>query len=548
MTDIVVNVLQQLGPCVTSDLVAALIKEHKLAPAAARQRVSRSTTIKKLAHLTFPRGARFVYLQSDYASQRFWEALVQCLRKHTISYGGGVAALLARGGVMPVAHFEIACGAPIAQKRHVSASAVLRRLKDAGLVRTFDVPGIGECVELPHKVAARPFEIAAMRSRLRTEELLLTAVKDWARNLGLVSYNKVAIRDHGDKQPRVGTFSWDLSAPSYLGALLQWDGGKAKSGFLVCDVLLGVNVSADELQPFVNKCATLRSMPKVGRCLQFFVADGYQPDALALAKQNGIVPATTETLFGIEVASALRNLADILKEVYPDEGTLERVDEVFRRLSHIEGAANNLRGALFEYLVAEIVRLGSPYTNLRLNEILRDPEGKSAEVDVLVYHMNQSVRFIECKGYKPGGTVPDDMVQHWIKDRIPLIRRIAEFDHYWRNCNLEFELWTSGKLSPESKAMVDAEIRRVRKIKLRVFEGQEVESAVRNTNNAALKKTYGEHFLGHPLAKKERGTNKIKRRLPIPPNSTLNKREVDVDMLGWDDVGEANVQEGPLGT
>jgi len=525
MTDLVVNVLQNMGPCISSDLVAALIGEHKLTAAAARQRVSRSTTIKKLAHLTFPRGARFVYLQSDYASQRFWETLVQCLLKHTISYGGGLAALLARGGVMPVAHFAIACGAPIAQKRHVSASAVLKRLKDANLVQIFDVPGIGECVELPHKVAAQPFEIATMRARLRTEELLLFAIKDWARNLGLVSYNKVAIRDQGDKQPQVGTFNWDFSAPSYLGPLLQWNDGKAKAGFLVCDVLLGVNVSADELRPFINKCTTLRTMQKVGRCLQFFVADGYQPDALALAKENGVVPATTETLFGTEVAKALTNLADILKEVYPNAETLEKVDEVFRRLSHIEGAANNLRGTLFEYLVAEIVRLNSPYTSVRLNEILRDPEGKSAEVDVLVYHMNQSVRFIECKGYKPGGAVPDDMVQRWLKNRIPFIRSIAEFDHYWRKCNLEFEFWTSGRLSAEAKAMVDAEIRKIRNIKLKVLEEQDVENAVKSTNNTALKKSYDEHFRGHPLAKIDRITMRARRRLPIPPNSTLNKRE-----------------------
>lgn len=524
MADLVVDVLRRIGPCISTDLVAALVQDFKLTPSAARQRVSRSTAIKRLAHLTFSRGAYFLYLQTDYASPRFWDSLVRCLLEQTISYGGGLAALMGREGVMPVAHFSIACGAPVAQKGHISASVALNRLKDANLVQTFDVPGIGECVELVQKTPAQSSEVAAMRARLHTEDLLLCAIKDWARNLGLVSYNTVSLRDQGATQPKVGTFNWDLTAPSYLGPLAQWDGGKAKPGFLVCDVLLGVNVSAEELRPFINKCKTLRSLPNIGRCLQVFVADGYEPEAFSLAKDAGVVPATTSTLFGVEVAKALRQLTDILKEAYPREGTLEKVDEVFARLSHIEGAANNLRGALFEFLVAEVVRLSSPHTTIQLNEILRDPHGKSAEIDVLVYQLNQSVRFIECKGYKPGGTVPDEMVMRWLDDRIPFIRRIAEGDRSWRGCKLKFEFWTSGQLSTEAKAMIQVEAKKIRKFELSVFEGQDVAIMVSDTNTAALKKTYCDHFLEHPLEKAERASKKSKRRIPNPPGSRLTKR------------------------
>lgn len=524
MSEVVASILKQIGPCISSDLIAALVKDYKLTPAAARQRVSRSTAIRKLAHLTFPRGARFLYFPSDYASPRFWQSLVQALLEHTTSCGGGLAALMARGGVMPVAHFSIACGAPVAQKGHVSASAAFNRLKDANLLRSFDVPGIGECVELVQKSLAQSSEVAAMRARLHTEELLLCAVKDWARDLGLVSYNTVSLRNLSGKQPKVGTFNWDLAAPSYLGPLMQWDKGKPKPGFLVCDALLGVNVSAKELRPFINKCKTLRSMPNIGRCLQIFVADGYEPEAFSLAKDAGAVPATTSTLFGVDVANALRQLTDVLKEAYPREGTLEKVDEVFTRLSHIEGAANNLRGALFEFMVAEIARLNSPHTSIQLNEILRDEQGKSAEVDVLVYQHNQSVRFIECKGYKPGGTIPDDMVKRWLEDRIPIIRRVAEQDRAWHGCKLEFEFWTSGQLSVEAKAMFLAQTKKVRKFNLKVVDGLDLAILVRSTNTTALNKTYRDHFLDHPLEKAERATKRPKRSLPNPPSSRLNKR------------------------
>lgn len=525
MSDLVANVLKSIGPCVSTDLVAALVKDCGLTPVNARQKVSRSTSIKKLAHLPFPRNSRFVYLQAEYASPEFWSALTRALLEHTMSYGGGLAALIARGGVMPLAHFTIACGAPLAQKRHLSPTSILERLKAANLIQTFDVPGIGECVELSHTTPASSFDIAEMRARMRTEEVLLCAVRDWARSLGLVSYNTVALRDEGTEQPRVGTFNWDLTAPSYLGALTQWDGGKVKPGFLVCDVLLGVNVSVQGLQPFINKCKTIRTLTKVGRCFQVFVADGYSKEAYALAKSEGVVPATTATLFGNDVAKALRELTDVLSESFPRDKTLEKVDAVFKRLSHIEGAANNLRGALFEYLVAEAVRLGSAHSDIQLNELLRDADGRTAEVDVLVVHRDQSIRFIECKGYKPGGTVPDDMVERWLNDRVPLIRKIAGADPHWRKCRLEFEFWTTGRLTPAAAAAVHAEAEKTKKFGLSLVDRDELERRVAATNNAALKRTLNEHFIGHPLEKAEREARRPRRQLPIPRGPRLRTRE-----------------------
>lgn len=316
-TDFVQGVLRKLGPCTSTELVATLVSQHGLSAAAARQRVSRCKSIKKLAYLKFPRGARFVYLQEKYASPAFWQALTHALLRHSSAYGRGLAALLARGGMMPVAHFYIACGSPLAQKRRLSAEAVLTHLQRAGLVRTFQVEGLGQRLELSQQAGPDRYDLAAMRARLRTESLLLNAIKDWARKLNLVSFNKVKVRDEGGDLPKVGTFYWDLTAPSYLAPLVQWNGNNPKPGFLVCDVLTGINVSAQELRPFVNKCVTLRSLAKVGRCIQLFVADGYTPEAFKLAKQAGVIPASPEALFGTEVARALRELTELLKDVYP---------------------------------------------------------------------------------------------------------------------------------------------------------------------------------------------------------------------------------------
>ncbi|MBM3117891.1 hypothetical protein [Jeongeupia naejangsanensis] len=544
MPDVVATTLNMLGPCLSTELVAALVRDYGLTPATARQRVSRSTAIKKLAHVVFPRGVRFVYLQSEYASPHFWTALIKRLLEHSVSYGGGLAALMARGGLMPVPHFLIACGAPVAQKGHIAARGVLDRLRAAELVKVFDTPGVGECVELAQTVDAPSWELSRMRARISTEAVLLNAIKDWARNLGVVSYNKVALRDEGEEQPRVGTFNWDLAGPSYLAPLTQWDkvASSVKQGYLVCDTLLGVNVEAYQLQPFIHKCVTLRSLAKVGRCLQMFVADGFSAEAFALAKENGVIPATTTHLFGQDVAKALRELTDVLNSAFVNENTLEMVTAVFNKLRHIEGAATNLRGALFEYLVADVVRLGAAHTSIRLNEIVKDDKGRTAEIDVLAHHFDQSVRFIECKGYKPGGTVPDEMVERWLRDRIPVIRSAAEADRDWRKCRHEFEFWTSGVLSEYARGLVTDEAARVRKYGLKLVEGAEVAQMVSATNNLALKNAFRQHFQHHPLSTAAKQVKRVRRPLPIPPNAYLERRRLADYALDteFDDDEEAN--------
>lgn len=527
--DIVEQALSMQGPCVSTTLVATLVAEYGVTAINARQKVSRNKNIKKLAYVKFPRNAQFLYHQRDYASPKFWDALTRDLLKYSISYGGALACLLARGGIMPKNHFEIACGAPLAQKGHLSPAKILETLLASKLVQVVDVPGLGQCIELGNQRPPDAVEIARMRARLRTENVLLGAVRDWARDLGFVSYQKVAIRDESDdeKQPRVGTFSWDLTGPSYLSPMLQWNGSSPKPGFLACDVLLGTNIREEHIRPFINKCKTLRNLKNIGRCLHFFVADGFDQKAFALARSEGVVAATTETLFGKEVSEALRKLTSLLTDIYPSADGLERLDSIFTNLKHIEGAALNLRGALFEYLVAEYVRTTSASSKISMNQVVRDEMNAKAEVDVLVEHYNNPIRFIECKGYKPGGTVSDHDVERWLNDRIPLIRRAAATTHGWRDVDHIFEFWTTGKLSEKAQAMFSAKKEEIRKFELVLVSGEELAERVSQSNNTSLKKTFRQHFFDHPLEKVEKKIEKRKRRTAIPETKWPTARTND---------------------
>lgn len=100
---------------------------------------------------------------------------------------------------------------------------MLERLQAMHLVECGDVIGLGPCVALTAGGNFEDLDDARLKARLTTEKILLLAVRDCARKLGIGSYEKIALRDDAGGPPRVGTFAWDLTGPSYLRA---WSAGR----------------------------------------------------------------------------------------------------------------------------------------------------------------------------------------------------------------------------------------------------------------------------------------------------------------------------------
>src|SRR4051794_37078365 len=116
--------LKREGPCLSSRL-CELLEADGLSPQAARQRVSRAATpVRRLNGLAFPRGVRFLYLESTYNSVRYWEALLRDLEAAGPAYAAAMAGLRSRGGIIPAVHFPIVSGSPVKQKKQISAEAV----------------------------------------------------------------------------------------------------------------------------------------------------------------------------------------------------------------------------------------------------------------------------------------------------------------------------------------------------------------------------------------------------------------------------------------
>ncbi|TIQ62005.1 MAG: hypothetical protein E5X41_30630 [Mesorhizobium sp.] len=456
MADTIETFLDTFGPCLSGQ-VADYLVSLGVSRATARKRVSRATdgqspSVKKLAGITFPRRARFVYLQRDFGSPRYWSALESALLKDNSVLGLGLAAIRERDGVVPVAHFQIACGSPLKQLKHLSPDSVFERLRAANLVQKLNVNGLGDCIVLAQAHDHYDHVADDAKVRLITESLLLTAIRDWLRKLGIASYDRVNTRD-GKALPLVGTFAWDLSAPSYLAPMLKYSkDGAGKNGFVACDVLLGTRIDSAGIKPFIHKCQTLRRLRNVGTCLQIFVADRYTGDAFQDAKRAGVIPATPASLFGHEVAEGLAQLTQVLRKAAASILEPNDFDSLFKKFGRIEGAAIQLRGTLFEFLTADIARKSMSHTSIRMNHKFKADQ-REAEADVVVIRDNSDVLMIECKGYSPYAEIPDDLFNRWLQHNVPTCYKAARSHPDWQNLPLKFEFWGTGKLSPASLAL-----------------------------------------------------------------------------------------------
>jgi hypothetical protein len=506
MSEILIDILRSQGPALSSDLAEILVAEHGLTREAARQRVSRGGSgIKKLGYLTFPRNARFVYLEQQFGAPEYWKNLIKALQDTNSIFGSALAAIRLREDLIPEKHFWIACGAPFANlKKHISARSVLERLIAAGLVQIVEVESVGRCVGLVQFADYYEWRGNDLKARLIAERFLLASVKTWIQNLGLGSYHQVATRDEkgDDEPPSVSSFAWDLSAPSYLYPLLQFNNtDKPKQGFMVVDVFLGSPVTVEGLRPFIKKCESVRAQRNSAKCIQMMVADEYSRDAYDLAKRCGLIPATTRTLFGKDVAEGLMELIAIFRNISWADIDAQKVDSIFEKLGKLPGAVAQLRGDLFEFIAADYMRKTFAHQSVKMKQIYKARLSEKAEVDVVVVTNSGTVIFVECKGYAPYNEIPDDFVNRWLTKTIPRVREYALEHPEWRNYTFEFEFWTTGKLSKvaiENINKFQAEVS-PNKYKLLHRDASELYKMFRNCSDKALFDIFNVHFLNHPL-------------------------------------------------
>jgi hypothetical protein len=497
----VAALLRRVGPSLSTELIAEMARDG-VSLASARQRIARAgPDVVRLAGLRFPHNARFVYLPDQFGDHVYWRAIERTFREHGKAYWGAVAGLKARGGCFPRKHFAGVCGSPAARLRQLSPERVLERLMAIQMLEEVTDDATGEPF-----VKFRPYvyggdAIATVRARLVAENVVLHGMKEWCRRTGFGSFDRVRVRDD-DAAPLVSSVTWDLSAPCYARPLVRASASGIKPGFVVCDVNLRGALDEDAVGIFVRKHDQASAPANVAPIMPFLIADGFTAAGFSMAKTKGVLATTTGHLFGEDVAKALRDLISLLTDTGKTASVNpEHIERVLSNLTRIEGAANNLRGALFEIVVGSLVkdveggylRAGDKWTDLR--------SGRSAEIDVLLDRPeDKGVLIIECKSKIPGGRVSIEEIQKWHGDRVPLLYDILRTDSRFSNKTLTFELWTNGPIADDAVAWLDTQASR-NEFSVAWKDGTAMKKYTDKAASAAIRKALNEHYFRHPLAR-----------------------------------------------
>jgi len=489
------ELIQANGPFITSKvgqwLVTARISEE-----AARKRISRcKPPLRMFPVAIFPKKVRFMYLESQRNSEKFWFAMQRDLRATKSIYGIALDGLLARRGVVLSKDFSVISGATVRPvSKQVTAESVLQKLKDAGLVVERQSP-TGQIIVVERDEIGSS-DIKGMRARDVSERIILDGLREWARKIGAAAYNKIRIRGESELEP-IGQFQFDLAGPSYI-LPLNSRAGK-QPGFLVADVFSEGVLTSHQIGYFIRKAQALHATLNNTSVLPILVAEGFSGDAITLGHAAGILMATPSTLFGSAVGEALKTLLQTLNRAaaFASSESPARIVGLINQLREIEGRAMNLRGPMFELIVAYLVRRDA--VSIDMGVRATDLEtGAKADIDVLKYtSQNSDCVAIECKGKEPGGKVTDAEVGNWLK-KIPIMK--AHLRARSQEAAISFELWTSGEFSFDALTRLNAEKEKRIKNPIAWKTGNEVLALATKHREKVMGNALKEHFLRHPLS------------------------------------------------
>lgn len=486
MENEVADLLAITGPAFSSTIVERLMRKG-ISQEAARKRVSRARgVVRRLEGLNFPNREQFLFLSKQSRTQDFRGKLIAALQNSGTSYGRALVALRSRRGAIPSLHFPGASGLPVEDtKGQLLCSQVLDQLQKLGLLTRTSTPE-GDIIGLKDS----PLLSNRRSAALIVEDVTLSVMKPWLVNLGWTSSGVLALRS-ANTAPKFGQYRFDLVGPTYLRALTDFRRGRLINGFIIADILLDREITLTDLGPFFSKLAVLVNQKRSTRLQPMFIADGFEYEALNQLRAKGCMVARPETIFGVDIASQLRELINTIE--HAAVALTRDTEGVFRllgKIAKLEGSSLNLRGVVLELIVAHLFQFDGYTIDIRRQ--IRSKGGDAAEIDVMASNRKEVI-CVECKGKSPGRLVGVDEIQTWIRTTIPRIRS-------WLNSRNDFparryfKFYASTGYEDEAIALIETIRESSRDQSIRFYEGKDVILQLRENKEASLIDIFREHF------------------------------------------------------
>ena len=301
------------------------------------------------------------------------------------------------------------------------------------------------------------------------------------RNTGLISYNT------GEVFGEYGKFRWAFKGASYIAGIRAND----KPGFILADILIGKPFYRTDVLFFLEKLKHVQAYKNAPRLIPFLLVDDLDAEALKSLKAYGVVVGFIGELFGQKYASTLRELVAILNnagaslKAEPDK----YLDLIAELKKYNEGLVNNIRGTLFEFVVAHIHR-----EQCQSIDLGREIIANNARHDLDVFALySDKVVIAECKSVK--SMVDEDMVEHWLNKKIPAFRGWIKKQETLVKKGIEFEYWSTSGFTDGAIQLLSDAASSATKYGVRYFTGSDIKAKAVKMKNKKLKEALDNFFL-----------------------------------------------------
>lgn len=198
------------------------------------------------------------------------------------------------------------------------------------------------------------------------------------------------------------------------------------------------NISEKHIRYFIEKIENLTNKKNVRPFLPFLIGEHFSEDALILLREKGVCVSVFDNLLGKSTAELLRDLIQTMEECKSNiiEDNAGKIEKILKNILIYEGKTINIKGSLFEMLVANIAyKLTNGFVKIgKLIEL----NGEKAEIDIFCEKGVSGFLIIECKAHKYN--ITREEIDRW-KNRISLIYKWIQSIGDYKNRDVTFEYW-----------------------------------------------------------------------------------------------------------
>lgn len=470
------SILKNKGPLLSSELAKQLSSKEFINVNTASQRIGRSQETQQIKGF-FKSNQSLCYLADHAKNENLLSVLSDAMLEHGRKYWYTLNALKLHQGVVSKRYLETYTNYPVLPLAgHLPFEKVMSNFikQDILIYNGADYiysPKFSKIVTNPllHKT------IELIKDNVLSDFHSLT------RNTGLISYHS------GESFGEFGKFRWAFKGVSPIAGLRN----NNKLGFLLADILIGRPFYKNDVLFFIEKLKHIQNFKNASKIFPIVLIDDLETDAMHILKSHGIAIGFIKEFFGSKYAETLKELISILNNAGASLKTdPDKYLELIQQLKkYNEGLANNIRGALFEFVVGHIHQ--QDCQSLDLGREIIENSGRH-DMDLLAIYRDKVV-VAECKATK--SVVDLEMVEKWLSEKIPAFRNWILKQETYKVKNMEFEYWSTSGFTPEAIDRLDNSASSVSKYKIAYYGPSKLRDRVKQMGNKKLKEALDNFFL-----------------------------------------------------